>query len=41
MRMPNNYDLVFDINDIKSKKILADKKFDELSKSIVEFKKND
>ncbi len=37
--MPNIYDLFFDINDIKSKKTLADQKFDELSKSVVEFKK--
>jgi hypothetical protein len=37
--MQNNYDLIFDINDIKNKKALADKKYDELYKNVESFKK--
>ena len=39
MNMLNNYDLIFDINDIKNKKILADQKYNELYQNIELLKK--
>ena len=37
--MLENYDLVFDVNNIKDKKVIADQKYNDLYKNVETFKK--